>query len=107
MLQILKDIYTDTSIAPFLGFKGGTAVYLFYKLERFSVDLDFDLLDQTKKDAVFDKITAILKNYGQLKDARQKRYSLFFLLSYRDRCNPCVFLRTRSVIPVKPDQLFL
>jgi len=49
LVQILKDIYSDTDISPFLGFKGGTAAYLFYDLPRFSVDLDFDLLDETKR----------------------------------------------------------
>lgn len=53
LLQILKDIYSDTTISPFLGFKGGTAAYMFYDLDRFSVDLDFDLLDETKKEIVF------------------------------------------------------
>jgi predicted nucleotidyltransferase component of viral defense system len=46
LLQILKDIYTDTSLGPFLGFKGGTATHLLYKLVRFSLDLDFDLLNK-------------------------------------------------------------
>ena len=44
MGQILKDIYTDVTISPLLGFKGGTCAYFFYNLPRFSVDLDFDLL---------------------------------------------------------------
>lgn len=48
LLQILKDIYTDSSLGPILGFKGGTAANLFYGLGRFSVDLDFDLLEQEK-----------------------------------------------------------
>lgn len=82
LIQILKEIYTNTHIAPFLGFKGGTAVYVFYKLDRFSVDLDFDLLDNTKSEVVFKTIQAIIKNHGTIKDARIKRYSLFFLLSY-------------------------
>ena len=30
MLKILKDIYADTNIGPVLGFKGGTAAYMFY-----------------------------------------------------------------------------
>jgi hypothetical protein len=34
LLQILKDIYSNTSIAPYLGFKGGTAALLFYGLDR-------------------------------------------------------------------------
>ncbi|MBN1684135.1 MAG: nucleotidyl transferase AbiEii/AbiGii toxin family protein [Gammaproteobacteria bacterium] len=85
MLQILKDIYADTSIAPLLGFKGGTAAYFFYDLNRFSTDLDFDLLDASYKTLVFEKLTKILEKYGQLKDARQKRFTLFFLLSYQPK----------------------
>jgi len=85
LLQILKDIYSDTSLSPYLGFKGGTAAYLFYNLERFSVDLDFDLLDETKEEQVFSKIEQIVKNYGQVKEARKKRFNLFFLLSYEEK----------------------
>jgi len=82
LFQILKDIYSDTTIAPYLGFKGGTAALLFYDLNRFSVDLDFDLLDQSKEGEIFDKVTKIVKQYGVIKDARKKRFTLFFLLSY-------------------------
>lgn len=84
LLQILKDIYSDTNIAPFLGFKGGTAAYIFYDLSRFSVDLDFDLIDEDKKEEVFGKIEKIVKNYGKIKEARRKRFNLFFLLSYNE-----------------------
>jgi predicted nucleotidyltransferase component of viral defense system len=82
LVKILKDIYTDTSIGPFLGFKGGTAAYLFYELSRMSLDLDFDLLDETKKDYVFEKIEETAKHYGKIKESRKKRYNLFLLLSY-------------------------
>jgi len=84
LLQMLKDIYSDTSISPYLGFKGGTAAHIFYGLDRFSVDLDFDLLDETKENQVFSKIEKIAENYGQIKDARKKRFNLFFLLSYEE-----------------------
>ena len=50
LVSILKDIYSNSSLGPLLGFKGGTAAYLFYKLPRFSVDLDFDLLKIEEKD---------------------------------------------------------
>jgi len=53
LLQILVDIYSDKTVGPFLGFKGGIAAYLFYGLDRFSVDLDFDLLDETKEEYIF------------------------------------------------------
>lgn len=85
LLQILKDIYSDTEISPFLGFKGGTAAYIFYSLPRFSVDLDFDLLDENKTEVIFERIKEIIKNYGQVKEARKKRFNLFFLLSYEER----------------------
>jgi len=85
LFQILKDIYTDTSIAPFLGFKGGTAALMFYGLDRFSVDLDFDLLDPDVEDVVFDRIGEIVKRYSFIKEANKKRFNLFFLLSYDDR----------------------
>jgi predicted nucleotidyltransferase component of viral defense system len=51
LVQILKDIYSDRELANLLGFKGGTALMFFYDLPRFSVDLDFNLLDieQQKK----------------------------------------------------------
>lgn len=85
LLQILKDLYSDPAVGPFLGFKGGTAAYLFYGLERFSVDLDFDLLDDTKENDVFARVQEILEHYGTVKEARKKRYSLLYLLSYTDK----------------------
>ena len=85
LFQILKDIYSDTSVALFLGFKGGTAAVMFYGLERFSVDLDFDLLDEEKKDEVFEQVVKIVSRHGSLKEAYIKRFSLFCLLSYEDR----------------------
>ena len=84
-IKILKDIYTYPSIGPVLGFKGGTAAYLFYNLDRFSVDLDFDLLDTTKENLVFEKLKGILEKYGRLKIADIKRYSLIFILSYEEK----------------------
>ena len=53
LFQILKDIYADTTISPYLGFKGGTAAFMFYGLDRFSVYLYFDLLDESLEDYIF------------------------------------------------------
>ena len=82
LFQILKDIYGDSSMAPFLGFKGGTATLMFYGLDRFSVDVDLDLLDESKEDEVFERVKEIVKKYGSLKEAYKKRFNLFFLVSY-------------------------
>lgn len=85
LTKILKDIFSDASIAPFLGFKGGTAAAMFYGLDRFSVDLDFDLLDSEKEDYVFERVKAILERYGKLKEAWKKRFNLFYVLSYDNK----------------------
>ena len=102
MGNILKDIYTDTALAPLLGLKGGTAAYFFYKLPRFSVDLDFDLfvLDEALQNQVFEKIEQILKQYGTIKDKKIKQNTIFLLLSYGelDR-NIKIEISTRQLIP--------
>lgn len=86
MGQILKDVYSDVSIASLLGFKGGTCAYFFYGLPRFSVDLDFDLFSKGKaaQKKVFKKTMRILEKYGKVKDSYIKRFTLFRFLSYGD-----------------------
>lgn len=82
LLQILKDIYSDISIAPYLGFKGGTAALMFYGLPRNSVDLDFDLLDESKESEVFERVSEIISEYGEVVDSRIKRFNLINVISY-------------------------
>jgi hypothetical protein len=85
LVQILIDIYSDTTISPYLGFKGGTAAYLFYGLDRYSVDLDIDILDESKEDYIFEQVEKIVRKYGEVKESRKKRYNLIFLLSYDNK----------------------
>lgn len=82
-LNVLRGIYSDPEVRTVLGFKGGTAALLFYDLPRFSVDLDFDLLDPDKKEVVFEKIKAILTKMGVLSDASDKHYTLLYILHYQ------------------------
>lgn len=88
MSQVLKDIYSDTAISSLLGFKGGSSAYFFYGLPRFSVDLDFDLLSvndsdgQDRREIILKKVSAILEEYGIVKDSYIKRNTVFLLLSY-------------------------
>ncbi len=83
LIKILKQIYADPDLRNILGFKGGTAAFLFYGLPRFSVDLDFDLLDEKKKDFVFARLKRNLPKVETLIEASQKRYTLFYLMSYQ------------------------
>ncbi len=82
LLQILKDVYSDTSLATALGFKGGTAALLFYDLQRNSVDLDFDLLDDTKEKEIFEKVQRITASYGTITESRIKRFNLSNIISH-------------------------
>jgi predicted nucleotidyltransferase component of viral defense system len=85
LLQILKDIYSDTSLGPILGFKGGTAANFFYDLGRFSVDLDFDLLKGDIEAFVFEKIEKILHEYGTIKEKHRKKHTLLFVISHEEK----------------------
>lgn len=87
LTNILIDIYKDSSLGHLLGFKGGTAALLFYKLPRFSVDLDFDLTANLKKDSpelkeFVDKMSALLSAKFEIKDQSAKYKTLFWLVSY-------------------------
>lgn len=81
-MQILKDIYSDIELANSLGFKGGTALMFFYDLPRFSVDLDFNLLDLTKEKTVYEKVRRILLKYGKIFDEALKFYGPIIVLDY-------------------------
>lgn len=82
LIQILKDIYADIELANYLGFKGGTALMFFYDLPRFSVDLDFNLIQLEKEKIVYNKIRNILLKYGTIHDEAQKFYGPILVLDY-------------------------
>jgi len=82
LIQILKEIYSDVELAASLGFKGGTAMMFFYDLPRFSVDLDFNLMNADKQDVVFQKVRTILLKYGKIDDEAQKFYGPLLVLNY-------------------------
>ncbi len=99
LIQILKDIYYDSQLGPLLGLKGGTCAYLFYGLPRFSVDLDLNLLQIQKKDMVFENIHRVIKKYGEVKESREKRFILFFLLSYEEKAQNIKVEISKKVFP--------
>ena len=82
LFQLLKEIYSDIEISSFLGFKGGTALMFFYDLPRFSVDMDFNLLDDEKEGLVFERIRSILLRYGRIHDEARKYFGPVFVLDY-------------------------
>lgn len=82
LVQILKDVFSDIELANWLGFKGGTALMFFYDLPRFSIDLDFNLINTGKVDAVYEKVRTILLKYGTITDEAKKFYGPILVLDY-------------------------
>ena len=82
LAQILTDIYSDKELAHCLGFKGGTALMFFHNLPRFSIDLDFDLLETEKAGQVYTKVKNILLRYGTIHDEAQKFFRDLLALDY-------------------------
>jgi predicted nucleotidyltransferase component of viral defense system len=82
LIQILKDIYSDIELSNSLGFKGGTALMFFYDLPRFSVDLDFNLLQKDLENVVYQKVRNILLKYGSIYDEAKKYYGPLIVLNY-------------------------
>lgn len=77
--NILKDIFTNPELQGVLAFKGGSCLYMFYGLDRFSVDLDFNLRSDNFDPFI---ITNILKEYIIIDDESNKRFNWFWLGSY-------------------------
>lgn len=77
--NILRDIYTTTDLEGRLAFKGGTCLYLFYGLDRFSIDLDFNLLAEDFNGQL---VTDILTKYLTVDDRFNKYFTWFWLGSY-------------------------
>jgi predicted nucleotidyltransferase component of viral defense system len=65
-----------------LGFKGGTALMFFHNLPRFSIGLDFDLLEIEKAEQVYMKVKNILLQYGEIHDEAQKFFGDLLALDY-------------------------
>ena len=81
LLRLLTAILKDPKLAGSLYFKGGTCAALRGILPRFSVDLDFDLLDKSKIDDLRPRIIKLTKKLGfTLKD--QSQHALQFFLKY-------------------------
>lgn len=81
LLKLLTDIIDSPTLAASLHFKGGSCASMLGYLDRFSVDLDFDLkpqADKAKLDKEFKKVFKKL-DFGLQKDGGK---TLFYILKY-------------------------
>ena len=64
MYEILRDIFSS-DLSKVLAFKWWTLCYFFHNLDRFSTDLDFDIIGENYSDI---KIIQILQKYWTIKN---------------------------------------
>lgn len=64
MYRLLAALINDNDLSSYLIFKGGTCAALRGWLDRFSVDLDFDLAEKGMKDVLRKKIRKLVKDLG-------------------------------------------
>jgi len=72
--QLLREIFSDNELSAQLVFKGGTALMLFYGLDRFSTDLDFDLRG-TREDIDFERLNALVTKQLTIRDSTVKAHT--------------------------------
>ena len=82
MAQILTMVFKDKELCNLLGFKGGTALMFFHDLPRFSTDLDFNLLDESRLDVVYERVRNILTRFGTIDDEAKKFFGPVMVLDY-------------------------
>lgn len=83
MMRLLTEIL-DSPIARFVYFKGGTAATMLGFLDRFSLDLDFDLGLKADKKIIDKLLRKIFEKIG-LTIEKKAKDSLFYILKYPSR----------------------
>lgn len=85
--DLLRKIFLNRNLASRLAFKGGTALLLFHGLDRFSTDLDFDLLDEkANSDYIYQSLINYGKQIGEIKEADSNNgpKSIRVIISYKN-----------------------
>jgi predicted nucleotidyltransferase component of viral defense system len=80
LITLFLNILDDRNLSTTLGFKGGTALYLFYDLDRFSTDLDFNMIEDSLDPK---EMTLEIEKSLRLIEYREKRFTHFWLCSYQ------------------------
>ena len=82
LIQVLLAIFRDQELSRLLAFKGGTSLMLFHNLTRFSTDLDFNLLNPSQADKVYQRLHQLLLRFGTIDDEANKFYGPLLVLNY-------------------------
>lgn len=79
--RILVEIIDNSYLSQNLAFKGGTCALMLGYLDRFSVDLDFDIASEGEKKQIRKELIKVFKNLD-LEIAKDNKYLPFFLIKY-------------------------
>lgn len=82
MFRILQEIFKDKELMNTVAFKGGTSLMFFYGLPRFSVDLDFNILDVSRKDVIYERVRSIASKFGTIADEQMKYFGPVIVVDY-------------------------
>ncbi len=99
--RILIEIVDNPPLSQYLAFKGGTAAAMLGYLDRFSVDLDFDLLDKRQITVLRSEFLKVYKKLD-LNLVKEFNVPLFFQLRYTSN-NP----KERNTIKVSAHDLVI
>lgn len=86
MYRLLDKLLSNPFVANRIYFKGGTCASMLGWLDRFSIDLDFDLPDKKDKGQVREEIYGVIDDLGYKIEDQSKEHLQFFL-KYRDVVN--------------------
>jgi len=82
-IEVLDRLNSGRFLRFFI-FCGGTMLRLCHGLDRYSVDLDFWMIDQDQKKTLFGELNAYLSNFYSIRDAAEKFYTILFELRSPD-----------------------
>lgn len=99
MYRLLSAIADDALVAALLRFKGGTCAAMRGIIDRFSVDLDFDLVDEKEKTKLSKHLEVIFKKLGlEIKD-KSKIAPQYFLRYPKTDENPRNIIKVDITFP--------
>lgn len=84
MKQITTSVFSS-DIGKFLWFKGWTLAYFLHWLDRFSTDIDIDLLDMSQEELIIQRIEEIVIMFGDIKNITLGKSLHRWILSYEER----------------------
>jgi len=95
--KIIQGLFAS-KISEYIAFKWWTLAYLCYDLDRYSTDIDLDLLNHDAEKEVIDEITALLANIWEIKNRTLWRDLHRWIFRYDDKSpNIKVELNKRDV----------